>query len=76
MMPTKALISTLVMAGAVGLALLIERPTLMSGEVKAQELLVADLAGEPGREVNIQVYTFPPGASVSWHIHPDAQVRL
>jgi quercetin dioxygenase-like cupin family protein len=72
MMPTNALISTLVVAGAVGLALPIERPTLMSGEVNAQELLVADLAGEPGREVNIQVYTFPPGASVSWHIHPDA----
>ena len=33
---------------------------------------VADLPGEPGREVNIQDYTFPPGASVSWHIHPDA----
>lgn len=44
----------------------------MSGEVKAQELLVADLAGELGKEVNIQVYTFPPGASVPWHIHPDA----
>ena len=21
--------------------------------------------------MNIQVYTFPPGASVPWHIHPD-----
>jgi quercetin dioxygenase-like cupin family protein len=72
MMPTKALVSTLVVAGAVGLALLIERPAHMSGAVKAQELLVADLAGEPGKEVNIQVYTFPPGASVPWHIHPDA----
>ncbi len=23
--------------------------------------------------MNAQVYTFPPGASVPWHIHPDAQ---
>src|SRR6476660_4584596 len=42
------------------------------GEVKAEQLLVSDLAGEPDKEVNIQVYTFPPGASVPWHIHPDA----
>ena len=27
--------------------------------------------GEPGKEVQIQVYTFPPAASVPWHIHPD-----
>jgi quercetin dioxygenase-like cupin family protein len=72
MMPTKALISTLVVAGAVGLALLMERPARAPGEVKAQELLVADLAGEPGKEVNIHVYTFPPGASIPWHIQPDA----
>jgi quercetin dioxygenase-like cupin family protein len=71
-MPMKALISALVVAGAIGLALLIERTEYRSGAVKAKELLVADLAGEPGKEVNIQVYTFPPGASVPWHIHPDA----
>jgi quercetin dioxygenase-like cupin family protein len=40
--------------------------------VKGKELLVADLAGEPDKEVNTQVYTFPPGASVPWHIQPDA----
>lgn len=72
MTPTKALISTLLVAGAVGLALIIERPARAPGEVKAQELLIADLAGEPGKEVNIQVYTFPPGASVPWHTNPDA----
>jgi quercetin dioxygenase-like cupin family protein len=71
-MPMKALISALVVVGAVGLALLLERTESRSGEVKAKELLVADLVGEPGKEVNIQLYTFPPGASVPWHIHPDA----
>src|SRR6476659_5516309 len=71
-MPMKALISALVVVGAVGLALVLERTESRSGEVKAEQLLVADLAGESGREVNIQVYTFPPGASVPWHIHPDA----
>src|SRR6476620_6696798 len=71
-MPMKALISTLVVVSAVGLALLIERTEHRSGDVKGKELLVADLAGEPGKEVNIQVYTFPPGASVPWHTHLDA----
>jgi quercetin dioxygenase-like cupin family protein len=77
MMPTKALITTIVVASVVGLALLIERQAEAPGEVKAEQLLVSDLAGEPDKdepdkEVNIQVYTFPPGASVPWHIHPDA----
>lgn len=73
MMPTKALITAIVVASVIGLALLIERQTVAPGEVTAEQLLVSDLAGEPGKEVNIQVYTFPPGASVPWHIHPDAQ---
>jgi quercetin dioxygenase-like cupin family protein len=69
---TKALVSTAVVAVAIGAALVLERPAHAPGEVKAEELLVADLAGEPDKEVNIQLYTFPPGASVPWHIHPDA----
>jgi quercetin dioxygenase-like cupin family protein len=72
MMPTKALVTTVVVVTVVGLALFIERQAEAPGEVKAEHLLVSDLAGEPGKEVNIQVYTFPPGASVPWHIHPDA----
>lgn len=46
-------------------------PTPQS-EVTAKELLQQALQGEPGKEVNMQVYTFPPGASVPWHIHSDA----
>jgi quercetin dioxygenase-like cupin family protein len=46
-------------------------PTPQS-EVTANELLQQALQGEPGKEVNMQVYTFPPGASVPWHIHSDA----
>jgi mannose-6-phosphate isomerase-like protein (cupin superfamily) len=30
------------------------------------------LAGDPSKEVNAQVYTFPPGAVLPWQIHPDA----
>ena len=71
MTPTKALISALVVAGVAGLALVAERKAEATGQIKAEQVLVQDLAGEPGKEVNIQVYTFPPGASVPWHIHPD-----
>jgi quercetin dioxygenase-like cupin family protein len=72
MMPTKALVTTVVVVAVVGLALLVERQAEAPGEVKAEQLLVSDLAGELNKEVNIQLYTFPPGASVPWHIHPDA----
>ena len=71
MTPTKALISALVVAGVAGLALVAERKAEATGQIKAEQVLVQDLAGGPGKEVNIQVYTFPPGASVPWHIHPD-----
>jgi quercetin dioxygenase-like cupin family protein len=69
---SKALTSTVVVVGAIGLSLALEHPSRVPGAVQAEPLLGADLAGEAGREVNIQVYTFPPGASVPWHIHPDA----
>jgi quercetin dioxygenase-like cupin family protein len=41
-------------------------------QVKAVQLLEAPLAGEPGKEVDIRVYTFAPGTVLPWHIHPDA----
>jgi quercetin dioxygenase-like cupin family protein len=73
MMTTKAMVTTAVVAVAVVAALVLERSTHAPGDVTSEQLLVADLVGEPGKEVNIQLYTFPPGASVPWHIHPDAQ---
>ena len=71
MTPRKALVSALVVAGIAGLALIAEHRAEATGEIKAEPLLVKDLAGEPDKEVNIQLYSFPPGASVPWHIHPD-----
>ena len=71
MPPREALISALVVAAVAGLALIAEYKAEATGEIKAEPLLVKDLAGEPDKEVNIQLYSFPPGASVPWHIHPD-----
>ncbi len=42
-------------------------------KVETQHLLTSPLAGESGKEVDIAIYIFPPGSSVPWHIHPDAQ---
>ncbi len=68
----KALISTGVVVCVIGIALVLERSSHAPGAVIGEQLMVTDLAGEPGKEVNMQVYTFPPGASVPWHIHSDA----
>lgn len=41
-------------------------------KVEAQHLLTKPLEGEPGKQIDIQVYTFPPGSAVPWHTHPGA----
>lgn len=46
-------------------------PGVAEGVTK-EELLTAPLAGEPGQEVVTDVYSFPPGTVLPWHIHPDA----
>jgi quercetin dioxygenase-like cupin family protein len=68
----EVLIIVAIVAAAIIAALVVESRQRFSGVVLAKELLVADLAGEPDKEVNVQLYTFAPGSSVPWHIHPDA----
>jgi quercetin dioxygenase-like cupin family protein len=66
----------LILAGAIGIVFagaLLAREPETTPTVEAKQLFVVDFAGDPSKEVNAQVYTFPPGASVPWHIHPDAQ---
>ena len=40
--------------------------------ISAELLLAEAFAGDPSKEVNVQLYTFLPGAATSWHIHPEA----
>jgi quercetin dioxygenase-like cupin family protein len=40
--------------------------------VTRQELFVEPWAGDPGKEVVTDVYSFPPGTVLPWHVHPDA----
>lgn len=71
-----ALFAAALGAGAFGAGALYARDAaapVESAKVAVEHLLKSPLAGEPGKEVAIAVYTFPPGSSVPWHIHPDAQ---
>ena len=65
-------IGVLLLAGVAGAGLLFAREPEGQAAVTAEQLIAAALAGEEGKEVNAQVYTFPPGTVLPWHIHPDA----
>ena len=67
-----AAVCLLLLAGLAAAGLLFAREPDGQGAVTAQPLIAEALAGEAGEEVNAQVYTFPPGAVLPWHIHPDA----
>jgi quercetin dioxygenase-like cupin family protein len=59
-------------AAAAGSGLVLAREPESAGKIESQQLFVKELAGDPSKEVNAQSYTFPPGAILPWHIHPDA----
>ncbi len=44
----------------------------VSKGVTKQELFVEPFAGDPSKEVVTDVYSFPPGTVLPWHIHPGA----
>lgn len=68
-----AALCAVALAGAIGTSFLYAREESAPPKVEAQHILTTPVAGVPGKEVDIQVYTFPPGAAVPWHIHPGAQ---
>jgi quercetin dioxygenase-like cupin family protein len=66
-------IALLLSAAVAGSDLALARePESAAGKVESRQLFVKELAGDPSKEVNAQSYTFPPGAVLPWHIHPDA----
>lgn len=72
MRPRIFLISVLMAASVAIAALGLAREPGGQNAVSAQQLIAQALAGEQDKEVNVQVYTFAPGAVLPWHIHPDA----
>ena len=72
-MTAKAAIIAIAFACALaGAGLVFARDPQSESPVTAEQLMAQALAGDPSKEVNAQVYTFPPGAVLPWHIHPDA----
>jgi quercetin dioxygenase-like cupin family protein len=72
-MTAKAAIIAIAFACApAGAGLVFARDPQSESPVTAEQLMAQALAGDPSKEVNAQVYTFPPGAVLPWHIHPDA----
>jgi quercetin dioxygenase-like cupin family protein len=41
-------------------------------KVEAEHIVTTPLAGNPDKEIDIQIYTFPPESAVPWHVHKDA----
>lgn len=67
-----AAVCLLLLAGLAGGSLVLAREPEGQSAVTAEQLIAQALAGEPGKEVVAQTYTFPPGTVLPWHIHPDA----
>lgn len=68
-----AVVGVLLFAGVAGAGGVLAREPEGQGAVTSEQLLAEAVAGADGKEVIAQTYTFPPGAVLPWHIHPDAQ---
>jgi quercetin dioxygenase-like cupin family protein len=67
-----AVIAALLLGGTLGGSLVLAREPDAAAKVEAQDLFLEEFASDPSKEVRSQLYTFPPGAILPWHIHPDA----
>ncbi|MDJ0512381.1 MAG: cupin domain-containing protein [Methyloceanibacter sp.] len=41
-------------------------------KIEAQHVATEPLAGDPNKEIDIKIYTFPPSSATPWHIHQDS----
>src|SRR5262249_1491265 len=62
----------LALLAAAASGIVLAREPESAGKIESQQLFVKELAGDPSKEVNAQSCTFPIGAVLPWHIHPDA----
>ena len=65
-------VGLILLAAGMDAGAVLARENTSAPKVEAQHILTSPLEGVPGKEVDIEIYTFPPGSSVPWHIHPDA----
>jgi quercetin dioxygenase-like cupin family protein len=67
------IVGGLLLVGFSCAGLVLAREPESQATVSSQQLFAEPLAGDDSKEVIAQTYTFPPGAVLPWHIHPDAQ---
>jgi quercetin dioxygenase-like cupin family protein len=67
-----AVIGAVLAAVLVSASLIFARETGEHKGVSAEQVLAETLGGDPSKEVYAQIYTFPAGTVLPWHIHPDA----
>jgi quercetin dioxygenase-like cupin family protein len=66
------LAAILVLMALLGAPSVVAREPGIAKGVTKLELSVEPLAGDRSKEVVTDVYSFPPGTVLPWHIHPDA----
>ena len=71
-MTWKSLLLALALAVAVVPEASFAREAGVADGVIVKELLDEQFAGDPSKEVVTHTYSFPAGAVLPWHIHPDA----
>ena len=70
---TRAVIAALLLVAFLGGSFVLARePDSYASKVEAHDIFLKEFAGDPTKEVKSQLYIFPPGAVLPWHIHPDA----
>jgi quercetin dioxygenase-like cupin family protein len=67
-----AVVVALLLGMLTGGGLVLAREGDGAAKVETQDLFLKDYAGDPEEEVKAQLYIFPAGAILPWHIHPDA----
>lgn len=71
-MPRLLLLSLAFAAGVTAHSTLAREPAAAQQQIVARTILQTDVKGGVFEESVTQVYEFPPGAVLPWHIHPDA----
>lgn len=67
-----ALVATLGLVALGAAALVNAHEPDAATKIEAEHVITVPLPGDPGKEIDINIYTFPPKSAVPWHIHEGA----
>ena len=64
--------ASLVVAFLLGVSVLKAHGPSPAPKIEALHVETEPLAGDPDKEIDIKIYTFPPNSATPWHIHQDS----